>query len=309
VEPAALIHRTARLLRENNRRSPLKTVSQSLDQYWEDSLRGHVRSALTARAHQPDVPPSPPDSNAERGARANPPENGGIPPAPKLPADAPAPGIDVQIRAQARMLAAQERAVGREHPDLIPTLDRLADLYVKSGQCAEAQPLAERSLTLQEKQGLDSKRAIETLQRIAGCQLELGHAPEALATLERANALDAKNARTLLMRGIAHFDQNDFEHALEDLNRSIETDPTNAEAFNYLGITQSQRGQPDLALKALYHAVELSPQYTSAHYNLAVVYATRTPPNGDLARQHYRVACALGHPKSEELEKTLDLTH
>ena len=151
------------------------------------------------------------------------------------------PSTEILIRAQSRMLAAQVKAVGPEHPDLVPTLNRLADLHLKARQIADAQAFAQRSLEIQEKAELpEPKRAIEALQIIAACQLETDHPADASKTLRRAAALDTENARTLLLLGIASFDQNEFPTALEYLGHSARVDGNNPETFNYLGITQSQ---------------------------------------------------------------------
>src|SRR4029079_8639669 len=111
---------------------------------------------------------------------------------------------------------------------------------------------------------------------------------------------------SLLLMGIAKFDQDKFDEAFDNLSRSAQADPLNAETQNYLGITLSQKGQRAAAETALRKAVQLSPNYKEAHYNLAVVYATQQPPLTELARWHYQKALAFGHPANPNLEKLIE---
>ena len=102
---------TARALRENKRRVTLKTIYQNLDQYWEASLKDHVHSALTTLAATP--PPQPQGWNES------------APAAPKASVSPGEPSTEIMIRAQSRMLAAQVKAVGPEHPDPVDGCSRL----------------------------------------------------------------------------------------------------------------------------------------------------------------------------------------
>jgi hypothetical protein len=162
---------------------------------------------------------------------------------------------------------------------------------------------AEKKLT--EVLRLDDKH-VETLQRLAAAQLEQSRPKDAEANLKTALEQRPSDARSLLLMGIAEFDQDKFDDALNYLSRSAQADAQNPETQNYLGITLSQKGQRAAAETALRKAIQLSPSYSSAHYNLAVIYATQTPPFTELARWHYQKALAYGHPQSADFEKMLD---
>jgi Flp pilus assembly protein TadD len=162
---------------------------------------------------------------------------------------------------------------------------------------------AEKKLT--EVLRLDDKN-VETLQRLAAAQLEQSRPKDAEANLKKALEQRPSDARSLLLMGIAEFDQDKFDDALNYLSRSAQSDAQNPETQNYLGITLSQKGQRAAAETALRKAIQLSPSYSSAHYNLAVIYATQTPPFTELARWHYQKALAYGHPQSTDVEKMLD---
>ena len=50
-----------------------------------------------------------------------------------------------------RALAAQERALGPDHPDVGTSLNELAGLYQALGRTAEAEQLMKRALAIREK--------------------------------------------------------------------------------------------------------------------------------------------------------------
>jgi tetratricopeptide (TPR) repeat protein len=157
----------------------------------------------------------------------------------------------------------------------------------------------------QEVLRMDDKN-VATLQKLAASQLEQNRPKDAAVTLKRAMDLNPADSHTLLLLGIAEYDQEQYDQALDHLSRSAQADAQNAETQNYLGITLSQKGQRAAAETALRKAIQISPGYASAHYNLAVVYATQQPPFTELARWHYQKALAFGHPQSADLEKMME---
>src|SRR5262245_16834856 len=67
-----------------------------------------------------------------------------------------------------RTLAINEKALGRNHPDVATTLNNLADLYRSQGKYAEAEPLFERSLAIREKAlGPSHPDVAQTLHNLA----------------------------------------------------------------------------------------------------------------------------------------------
>lgn len=157
----------------------------------------------------------------------------------------------------------------------------------------------------QEAIRLDGKN-VSAFQKLAAAQLEQNHPKDAEVTLKRALEQNPSDPRALLLMGIAKFDQEKFDEALDVLSRSAQLDAQNPETQNYLGITLSQKGQRAAAETALRKAIQIDPGYKSAHYNLAVIYATQQPPFVELARWHYQKALAYGHAANPELEKVIE---
>jgi hypothetical protein len=48
-------------------------------------------------------------------------------------------------------LAVSEKALGHDRPDVAASLNNLAALYVNQGRYADAEPLSQRALAIQEK--------------------------------------------------------------------------------------------------------------------------------------------------------------
>jgi Tfp pilus assembly protein PilF len=67
----------------------------------------------------------------------------------------------------------------------------------------------------------------------------------------------------------------------------------------------AEKGLRTAAETALRKSLQYDPDNADAHFNLAVVYAGNHPPSLALARWHYKRALALGHGKSETLDKLM----
>lgn len=146
---------------------------------------------------------------------------------------------------------------------------------------------------------------VYTLANLGAAQMELNKLPESETHLKRALSLDPDDAFSLALLGLLKFRQQKSDEAFDALSRAAKLDPDNAQTQNYLGLVLSMKGQREPAEAAFRRAIQLAPGYAVAHYNLAVYYATQQPPTRELARWHYQKAVAVGHPKSDELEKLL----
>jgi Tfp pilus assembly protein PilF len=149
---------------------------------------------------------------------------------------------------------------------------------------------------------------IYVLGNLAATEWELKHYGDAEKHVKRALALDADDGPSLTLFGILRINQRDYDGAVQSLSRATQIDPKNADAQNYLGIALSEKGQRGPAEAALRKAIQLQPDNAMAHHNLAIVYATQTPPFLELARFHYQKAKALGHGRSDLLDKLLPET-
>jgi len=151
------------------------------------------------------------------------------------------------------------------------------------------------------------ERNVYVLSRLASAQLSLGHFDGCETSVQQALALDPNDAACLFLLGNLRIRQDKLDDALNALSRSATVNPTNAATQNSLGGALNQKGLPGPAEAALRKALQLDPNYPEAHYNLAIVYATQKPPFMELARWHYKKASDLGHAKSPELEKLLQV--
>jgi Flp pilus assembly protein TadD len=102
--------------------------------------------------------------------------------------------------------------------------------------------------------------------------------------------------------GIVYYSEARYDEAINQLNKAIALDPKNATAHNYLGITSSQKGWNAVAEKDLAKAIAIDPKYGDAYFNLAVVLATKDPPDKENAERHYRKALELGAEPDKALE-------
>jgi tetratricopeptide (TPR) repeat protein len=123
--------------------------------------------------------------------------------------------------------------------------------------------------------------------------------------LKKAIAASPKDAFSQATLGIVYYKMHRYDDAIEAFTRAITLDPKNATAHNYLGITSSQKGWPEAAIEEIQKAITLNPNYADAHFNMAVIYATNQPPAKDRAREHYRIATALGATPDPMLERLL----
>lgn len=147
---------------------------------------------------------------------------------------------------------------------------------------------------------------VYTLANLAAIQLERGNLDDAEKNVKKAQATAPDDAYSLSILGYVKFRQEKYDDALDALSRAAKLNPQSAEIQNYLGVTLSHKGLRGPAETALRKAITLEPGYGAAHNNLAVIYITQNPPSVELARWHYQKARAAGHPRNEELEKSLN---
>lgn len=146
---------------------------------------------------------------------------------------------------------------------------------------------------------------VGVLLRLGVCQLELDQTAAARASLQQLLQVDANVSTAYLLLGMIHQREGDSAGALPNLQRAFILDPQNAEILNWLGIVLSQTGKPGASEAALRHAVSLAPQFAAAHHNLAAAYCMGRPQQLEPARQHYRRARELGHPRNPQVEECL----
>lgn len=149
---------------------------------------------------------------------------------------------------------------------------------------------------------------VYVLAYLANAQFAAGHLAECEKSVLRALAVESDDPGSLYLLGVLRYRQNRLDDALDALSRSAKYNPTNSATQNFLGCVLADKGLRPAAETALRKALQTDPDYAEAHFNLAVVYIGNQPPSVELARWHYKKAVALGHPKSDMLEKMLTET-
>jgi tetratricopeptide (TPR) repeat protein len=92
-----------------------------------------------------------------------------------------------------RALAIDEKALGKDHPDVATALNNLAALYDAQGKYAEAEPLFKRALAIVEKQlGPEHPDVAQSLNNLAGLYQAQGKYAEAEPLFKRALAIREK---------------------------------------------------------------------------------------------------------------------
>jgi Tfp pilus assembly protein PilF len=88
-------------------------------------------------------------------------------------------------------------------------------------------------------------------------------------------ALDVQRlqARAAFERGLRHFEAREAPQALAALREAVALDATSAVYRDVLGLVFSQLGRPDLALEQFRESVVLDPQLADAHFHLGVALA------------------------------------
>jgi centrosomal protein CEP104 len=158
----------------------IKTNKQATSK--QDNVAAAMGAAKPRQSAGSKPPATPPDRRGGGGGggggggyRAPPPEgNTGAPTARELKAE----------------IAAREKELGKQHPDVAVALTDLAALHSEEESFAAAQPLYERALRIQEKTlGAEHQDTVQTLTDLAICHLDQGHNDVGRPLLERALVL------------------------------------------------------------------------------------------------------------------------
>lgn len=116
-------------------------------------------------------------------------------------------------------------------------------------------------------------------------------AAAALASYERAIAIQPNFAPGQRETGLALFQQKDYAAAAIHLEKTISLGLEDARLHNFLGICYSQMNRMSKAVREHQRAIALDPTLAEAHLNLAYVYQ-RTGKNIE-AHAEYETACKL----------------
>jgi tetratricopeptide (TPR) repeat protein len=116
-------------------------------------------------------------------------------------------------------------------------------------------------------------------------------APASVDQIEAAIKRDPANSKLYVELGLAYWDKNDSQHALDAFQQAVRIGPSSAEAHNWLGVALMEKSDLPGAIAELRKAVSLNPTYARAYANLGSSLST----SGDLteAIEVFKKALAL----------------
>ncbi|HUI68296.1 MAG TPA: tetratricopeptide repeat protein [Nitrospirota bacterium] len=81
-----------------------------------------------------------------------------------------------------------------------------------------------------------------------------------------------KMAEGYFEKGVAHFQEKNYELASVEFNRSLQTDSSYKMSYYYLGVLNDIQGKPEEAIKYYKEAISLDSKFSEAYNGLGVVY-------------------------------------
>ncbi|MFL6835843.1 MAG: tetratricopeptide repeat protein, partial [Bradyrhizobium sp.] len=118
-----------------------------------------------------------------------------------------------------------------------------------------------------------SDRAAALLVRADANARTSGGLTQALRDIDRAIALDGKNAKAWRLRGdLLREAGGDLNRATADLSKAIELDPQDAEAYELRGVAYTNQRRLDRALADYDQAIKLKQDYAQAWSDRGVAY-------------------------------------
>ncbi|MGF1657318.1 MAG: tetratricopeptide repeat protein [Verrucomicrobiales bacterium] len=144
-----------------------------------------------------------------------------------------------------------------------------------------------------------------TLTNLGIALFQSNEVEPAVESLKAAVRAGFDDARAWISLGIVYFESQQWTAAHAALAQAVYLAPNDARAHHYLGLTFAAKGWSVAAEKCMVQAVTIDPQYRVAHFNLALAYLAREEPALELARRHYRRALDLGAEPDEFVERAL----
>lgn len=120
------------------------------------------------------------------------------------------------------------------------------------------------------------------------------------------------SAEKYLGQGVAHFQKQEFDLAIQSYEKAINLEPKSAAAYNLLGMAYrfkyNQLGNPDFKQKeiaAFQKAVDIDPRYWGAMINLGATYYYMGEKAKAAALFKQALAVNPNNPEKVELEKMI----
>ena len=145
-------------------------------------------------------------------------------------------------------------------------------------------------------------QAAETYCNRGALFAKAGRYDKAIADFAEATAINPSLAEAWSNLGLAWSETGDQEKATRFLARAIALDPENAQAHNNLGFALARQGRPGEAIASYDRAIALEPDYARAYFNRGAAYAATGRP--DAAAADFRAACEHGDDRGcRELQR------
>ena len=196
-----------------------------------------------------------------------------------------------------RALAASQKTLGPDHPNIAIILNDLAGLYRDQGKYTESVPLYQRALAIQEQVlGPEHPNTVQSLNNLAGLYRDQGNYEQALPLYQRALAIqekqlgpdDPSTAASLNNLALLYLAQGKYQQALSLYRRALTItekalgpdDPSTAQSLNNLTGLYRDQGNYEQALSLYRRALDitekaLGPEASSTAQvlnNLALLY-------------------------------------
>src|SRR5512135_2802219 len=92
----------------------------------------------------------------------------------------------------------------------------------------------------------------------------------------------SKMAEGYSQKGLAYFQERNYELASVEFNRAIQTDSSNKLSFYYLGVISDMQGKSDEAIKYYKEAISLDSDFSEAYNALGAAYSKQQKWNDAL---------------------------
>ncbi|MCR5172860.1 MAG: tetratricopeptide repeat protein [Treponema sp.] len=153
----------------------------------------------------------------------------------------------------------------RDNPDNIEFLNKLGELYMKSGRDDQALPIYKRIGELNRD---DAKPYIT----MGGIYRRLKRYEESIAVLEQALAADGTNPQISYNLGFTYKSMGDYEDAVNCFEDAIDMNPNDVLAYNHLGAIYAQQGDHEKAVQSYLRGLNIDANHPVLLLNIAKSY-------------------------------------
>ncbi len=176
-----------------------------------------------------------------------------------------------------------------ENPAYIEAQEKKIDLLSQADRSKEAQKDIEEYISMYPNQPeYYYLRAILSLQRA-----KYSKAVDDFDNAIRLKMPEKYSYKVYLNRGMAHFNNQDFDLAENDFNEVIRLDSKNAAAYHGKGMVKYEQAIYNEAIVEFQKAIHLEDNNPITYYNLAMTYFRAD--DSENACYNFNKSCALGH--------------